>query len=197
MVVMGGSLPGTKSQRMSSLSDKEFQILTQLSVSPEVISQRKLAKQTRVSVGLVNAVLRNLIHRGYVKAKALNKKQMQYLLTPKGIVQIMRRSYHSVINTICSYNQLEHKIDSVILDLIEQGHEKFYLYGGSGELAKFVRMCLRKNFKNSNHQILKKITGEKPGLVILNLTESSPQVEGKIINFLEHLRIDAVTSQLS
>lgn len=186
-------MPETKSQSMSSLSDKEFQILTQLSVSSEIISQRKLAKQTRVSIGLVNAVLRKLIHRGYVKAKALNKKKMQYLLTPKGIVQIMRRSYHSVINTICSYHQLEHKIDSIILDLIEQGHEKFYLYG-RGELAKFVRISLQKNFKNNNHQILKEIRGEEPGLVVLNLTDSAPQVEGKIINFLEHLRIDSCST---
>ena len=74
-------------------TDKETAILAQLSTDGGIISQRQLAKATGISIGVVNAVLRKMIETGFIKVKAFNKKNLRYHLTPKGLIELARRSY--------------------------------------------------------------------------------------------------------
>lgn len=50
----------------------------------EVVTQMTLSKRHSVSIGLVNALLKRAIHKGFVKAKAAPYKRFAYFLTPKG-----------------------------------------------------------------------------------------------------------------
>lgn len=174
---MGGSLP--------DLSDKEAILLTQVLASPPLISQRGLAQNTGFSIGLINSVLKKLIRRGFVKAKAINKKKMRYLLTRHGSVQIMKRSYFSITGTIRHYQQMEAKIESLLSDLTKNGSQNFYLHG-KGELAKIVERVLKKKI-GRRAQLVGEPNG-RPDVVILNSTGSPFHGKGKIVNLTEHLR---------
>lgn len=174
---MGGSL--------SSLSDKEAQLMSHLSDSREVLSQRILAQKVGVSVGLLNAVMGKLIRRGYVKAKALNKKKIKYLLTSKGSARITRRIYRSLIGTIRQYQELETRINSLLAEAVLPKHKKVSIHG-SGDLAVTIRRVLRTNFKGKIN--LAGYPDGDPDILILNVTASQISNRQKVVNVFEYLK---------
>jgi hypothetical protein len=56
----------------------------------EVVTQVRLSKRIAVSVGLINALLKRAMHKGYVKAKSAPYKRYAYYLTPKGFAEKSR-----------------------------------------------------------------------------------------------------------
>ena len=52
--------------------------------SSEPPTQRELARDLNISLGLVNAFVKRLAKKGYFKITTIPKKRAKYLLTPKG-----------------------------------------------------------------------------------------------------------------
>lgn len=50
----------------------------------EIVTQMSLARRISVSVGLINALIKRAIKKGYVKAKAAPYKRYVYYITPHG-----------------------------------------------------------------------------------------------------------------
>ncbi|MEA2082477.1 MAG: winged helix-turn-helix transcriptional regulator, partial [Elusimicrobiota bacterium] len=74
------------------MTENEYKLLLAVE-SGEASSQRKLAGKLNVSLGMVNLCLRRLIKQGYIKTHGLNKRKVQYLLTPKGFTEKMKKTY--------------------------------------------------------------------------------------------------------
>lgn len=171
------------------MKEKEFNLLKQLSHSPHHSSQRELAQKVGISLGLLNLVLRNLILKGYVKTKTLNKKRIQYLLTPKGVIHVIKKSYQSTINTIHHYQELENKIISLLSHYIESGYQQFFLYG-DGELAVMVHRVVKNHFDTL--VLLEELdtqTNNQTNTVVLNLTgDQVRKIKGQVVNLAEYLK---------
>ncbi len=125
--------------KIGELNTNELTILESLQESTEAISQRDLARRTGFSVGLVNAVLKKLVHTGYVKTGHLNRRSLEYLLTPSGFAQTALRSYRYIVNTMRGYRDIQRKLHGILSHLKEEGYEVFYLQG-DGELAELVAL---------------------------------------------------------
>ena len=119
------------------LTSNELAVLESLQEATDAVSQRDLARCTGFSVGLVNAVLKKLVHTGYVKTSHLNRRSLEYLLTPSGFAQTALRSYHYIVNTMRGYRDIQRKLHGVLSGLKEEGYEVFYLHG-DGDLAELV-----------------------------------------------------------
>jgi DNA-binding MarR family transcriptional regulator len=61
----------------------ELNTLLELKDDPSQ-TQRSLSRKLNISLGLTNAILQNLIHRGWVKAQKMTGRKILYLITPKG-----------------------------------------------------------------------------------------------------------------
>ena len=75
-----------------TLARNEFALISELSEG-EIRTQRELSRQTGLSLGLTNLLLKRLMRRGYVKTKQLTWNKTQYLLTLKGSLEKARKSY--------------------------------------------------------------------------------------------------------
>lgn len=122
---------------ITDLTTSELAVLESLNGAAEGISQRELARRTGFSVGLVNAVMKRLVHTGYVKTSHLNKRQLEYLLTAEGFAKTALRSYHYVVRTVQGYRELRGGIERTINHLASEGITRFYLHG-EGELSDLV-----------------------------------------------------------
>src|SRR3989338_3504765 len=78
------------------------------------LSQRDLSRKTGISLGLVNAILKKLAKTGYVKVSHLNKKRLNYILTPKGLSEVAHKSYRYIVKTINNYNMIQDKMRQAI-----------------------------------------------------------------------------------
>ena len=114
------------------LSDKTFQILDTLDRQP-ISNQRELARQTGVSLGQVNYILRSLLEKGLVKVgnfrKSRNKAGYMYLLTPKGIHAKSRLAARFVTSRLLEYNNLRNRLAAKLETLADKGHRRITFVG--------------------------------------------------------------------
>jgi len=85
--------------------ENELQILQEIERNPD-LTQASLAVQMGVAVGSVNWYLKRLIGKGYVKVTHLQRRKLQYFLTPSGLALKVKltRSYMDV--SLRTYREL-------------------------------------------------------------------------------------------
>lgn len=86
-------------------SEKEHQLLSFLHQN-ESTSQRKIASGTGLSLATVNILLKRMIKRGLIKIEQLNRRNLRYILTPKGLTEKSRFTYNYVIYSYRLINRL-------------------------------------------------------------------------------------------
>ena len=66
-----------------TLNEREFELVN--IIGAQISSnQRELSRHSNLSLGTTNMLLQRLIAKGYIRIRQLNKKKVEYLLTPKG-----------------------------------------------------------------------------------------------------------------
>jgi len=128
---------------MSSIEITERELKVIDEVSKDVnLTQRQISRRVGISLGMVNIILKKLAKKGYIKARQLNGKKIQYILTPKGFAEKARRSYRYLLRTISSIRQIKEEVQQIILKEYEKGQKSFIILG-DGELADIVEMSLK------------------------------------------------------
>ncbi len=120
---------------------KEDEIIVRIARRPDV-TQRQLASETGISLGLTNIILKRLAHKGYLKMKRLNRRNIEYILTPDGFARYSLRSYNYVLRTISSMHGLRQKIKDIVKEKAEQGAAGFVILE-DGDLADIAELVLR------------------------------------------------------
>ena len=123
------------------LEEREYKFLEILSREGQH-SQRHLAQSAGLSLGLTNLVLKNLVRRGYVKIKGLNKRKVRYILTPHGFSEKFKKSYKYTVKTIDELSKYKVKIQDFVRQEYESGTRELTLVG-RGELSDIAEIALR------------------------------------------------------
>jgi DNA-binding MarR family transcriptional regulator len=95
--------------------EKEHQLLSFLHQN-EMTSQRKMASGTGLSLATVNILLKRMIKRGLVKIEHLNQRNLRYILTPNGLAEKSRLTYHYVIYSYRLINRLINIVQNCIAE---------------------------------------------------------------------------------
>src|SRR3546814_4284251 len=74
---------GSQGLPKGTKSDAELDFLTAIERG-EVVTQVALKQRIGVSVGLINALLKRSVHKGYVKVRKVPYRRYAYYLTPQG-----------------------------------------------------------------------------------------------------------------
>lgn len=99
---------------------RTFLLLSEIA-GDESLSQRELAKRVGIALGLVNAYLKNLTAKGYIRVKAFPKNRYAYLLTPKGIVEKSRLAYQHLAYFTNLYKIARHDYQMLFRALRSEG----------------------------------------------------------------------------
>jgi len=78
--------------KISSSDLISFKILESIEKEP-VITQRDLASELDIALGLTNAYIKRLCKKGYIKVKNLSGKKIKYILTVKGFTEKAKLTY--------------------------------------------------------------------------------------------------------
>lgn len=135
--------PNTSSE--SETLAKEDQML--LSVLEEIeknptTSQRKIANELGMAVGLVNAIFKRVVSKGFVKIKRLNSRNVRYLLTSNGLFEKSRLSYRYLRNSIQYVWRYRNEVHQLLEPLAQNGVKKIVIYG-SGEEAELAFLAMQ------------------------------------------------------
>ncbi len=105
-------------------------------------SQRDLARKLNISLGLVNAFVKRLAHKGYFKITTIPKNRVMYILTPKGIAEKTRLTYDYIHFSFQFYRKARAKLQDIFTRIEEQGGDSVIFYG-AGELAEIAFISLQ------------------------------------------------------
>lgn len=123
------------------MDEREFELVNIIGADLGA-NQRDLSRLMNLSLGMVNMLIRRLISKGYIRIKQLNKRKVEYILTPKGIAEKMRKSVMYTLKTINSISLLKEGIKEVIKNFYERGERKFYILGKS-DLPLLIEMVTK------------------------------------------------------
>jgi len=106
------------------------------------VTQRSLATQMGVALGLANLYLKRLVHKGYIKINTIPSHRIKYLLTPKGIIEKSRLTYQYIQHSLSYYRDMRQRLKQVLSGLSQVGAKRIVVYGTS-ELAELAYLTLR------------------------------------------------------
>jgi DNA-binding MarR family transcriptional regulator len=119
-----------------SKSNSELELLTAIERG-EVVTQMTLTTRIGVSIGLINALLKRGMHKGYVKARKMPFKRYAYYVTPKGFSEKSRLVAEYLENSLAFFRRARSQYAEVFERARKAGLSRLVLVG-TGELAEIA-----------------------------------------------------------
>ena len=121
------------------VTEKEFAVINEIHKN-EMPDQRMIANRTGISLGLTNLIIKRLIKQGYIKARQLNRKKIEYMLTPMGFSEKTKKTYNFTLKTVNHLTHIKDSIKKLINECTENGYTDFEL-SGNGDLLEIVQLA--------------------------------------------------------
>lgn len=170
--------------------DRELQLLSKISNNKHV-TQRQLAKELGISLGLINSIIQEMINKGYINIQQINSRSLNYIITPLGKKEKDSKTYDEVLISYKMISKLRYTTKKIIKNQIEKGYYDFYLYGQHDEVYKIVRMCAieAKRLYNIKYYVINKldeVTNNK-GIIITWNNQEGVTTDNNILNVLSNV----------
>jgi DNA-binding MarR family transcriptional regulator len=120
----------TEDQKQERLT---LEVLSAINAGPR-ISQRSLARQMGVALGLTNSYIRRCVRKGFIKINEAPANRYMYYLTPKGFREKSRLTAHFLSSSLNFYRDAASSCARVYEACMRDGVESVVLCGRS-ELA--------------------------------------------------------------
>jgi DNA-binding MarR family transcriptional regulator len=103
----------------------------------EVQSQRRLASELGIALGLVNLYLKRCVRKGLVKMRDAPARRYAYYLTPNGFAEKSRLTLEYLSVSLTLYRQAKKDYTALLLSARKQGISRIAILGASdfGEIA--------------------------------------------------------------
>ena len=118
------------------MQNHNLKTLLELKTDPS-LSQRSLAHRLNISLGLTNTIIKNLIHRGWIKVQKMTGRKILYLITPEGMANVSRLMYNRFQETLHYYHYTKDLLTAYLMKLYQQGEKTINIYG-TGQLAEIT-----------------------------------------------------------
>jgi predicted transcriptional regulator len=117
------------------MSQHELKTLLEIKENP-TLTQRSLSHRLNISLGLTNAIIKNLICRGWIKAKKDTGRKLLYIITPQGMTNVNRLMYSRFQKILHYYHYTNDLLTAYLIKLYQQ-EEAVNIYG-TGQLAEIT-----------------------------------------------------------
>lgn len=124
-----------------STAEREIDILETIHRSAEPVRQRNISRAIGLSLGMTNAILKRLAKKGWLSIRKINTRNIQYVVSPKGVEQIAGRSYRYLRRTIGNIVRYKEAIEKIVREARERGCTKVVLIGESDLVFLVQHAC--------------------------------------------------------
>ncbi|MBP7063432.1 winged helix-turn-helix transcriptional regulator [Ferrovibrio sp.] len=102
-------------------------------------NQKSLAQRVGVAVGLLNALLRRAVHKGYIKVSEAPARRFAYYLTPQGFTEKSRLVSQYLSDSLHFFRQSRSEYNDLMQPLAGLVGRRVFL-AGIGELAEIAML---------------------------------------------------------
>lgn len=104
------------------------------------ITQRDLAKELGIALGLANAYLKRCIGKGWIKAKQIPANRYAYYLTPQGFTEKSRLAAEYLSYSFSYFRRARTECETLMGEAVGRGWHRIALAGCS-ELTEIAALC--------------------------------------------------------
>ncbi len=108
------------------------------------VTQRRLAGDLGIALGLTNAYLRRCVRKGLVKVSQAPPNRYLYYLTPKGFAEKSRLTGEYLSDSFSFFRRARNQCANLLHAAGARGWRRIVLYGAS-ELAEIASLCEEPN----------------------------------------------------
>lgn len=112
---------------------RDLQLLEEFEKNP-LTSQRELSHKFNIALGVINACIKRMVRKGWIRIRGFNRRKIGYYLTPKGFTEKARLSIHLISCTIQHYVELKKIITQRLLEMEKLGVRRLVFFGVGDEM---------------------------------------------------------------
>lgn len=128
-------------ESLDSKSYKELQVLNEVDKSSD-ITQRQISQRIKISLGLTNVLLRNLIKKGYLRSQQASWKRWAYSLTPEGMSLKLQLTLNYIRRFLSHYQNVRDILRGQLEPLELHGESQVAILG-VGEFSELIFLNLK------------------------------------------------------
>lgn len=106
------------------------------------VTQRHLANDLGIALGLANAYLKRCAKKGLIKFQQIPTNRYSYYLTPKGFAEKSRLTAEYLSQSFHVYRRAKDEYSQLLAHSAGQGKSKIAVFGSS-ELCQIILICAR------------------------------------------------------
>ena len=107
------------------------------------VTQRGLATQLGIALGLANTYLKRLMRKGYIKCVNVQPNRLSYLITPQGIAEKARLTYEFMDYSLHLYREVRQHLREALQECAA-ANRRVAIYG-RGEAAELAYLSLKES----------------------------------------------------
>ncbi len=125
---------------MDKVPFRNLQILNEISKDYPV-TQREMAKNLNIALGLANTYLKRLARKGHIMVKTMPGNRIIYNLTPQGIAEKASLTHEYMKYSFEYYKNIRMKFKESFFE-IEKSRVRKIVFYGAGEVAEIAYISL-------------------------------------------------------
>jgi DNA-binding MarR family transcriptional regulator len=139
-------VPDSSSSVLAEATDSEAKAAIVLGLLQAVhnnnaVTQRSLARELGIALGIANATLRRCVEKGLIKVRQAPARRYAYYLTPRGFTEKSRLTAQYLTYSFQFFRDARKQCEALLGECAGRGWHRIALAGG-GELAEIVRLCV-------------------------------------------------------
>ena len=103
------------------------------------ITQRGVATELEIAVGMANALIKRLVHKGYIKVKDAPSTRYGYYITPEGFMEKGRLVSKYIANSFKFFGEARRDYEAIAFQ-ISEGQIAGVCCVGTGEVKEIAQM---------------------------------------------------------
>lgn len=131
------------------------------------LTQRTVAGQLGIALGLANAYLKRCVKKGLIKVKQVPPNRYAYYLTPKGFTEKSRLTAEYLSSSFNFFRRARRECNEIFERCIGVGWQRVALCGGS-DLGEIAVLCARE--RNATLVGFISLDGDEPNAEFAGLT---------------------------
>jgi len=104
------------------------------------VTQRSVAQELGVALGLVNAYLKRCVKKGYIKVRQAPANRYAYYLTPAGFAAKSRLTAHYLSQSLTFFRNARQECSEILATCTERNWPRIAL-AGTSDLAEITILC--------------------------------------------------------
>src|SRR6056297_756730 len=108
------------------------------------LTQREISNEVNISLGMVNYLIKKFTKKGLVKIEKINSKNLRYILTPKGMRELSKRSLDYIKNSYRAVQNVKFKLRRIVNDINKRG-KKICHIDKNNEISELVISFFEEN----------------------------------------------------